>query len=192
MGKFSAKLLKTEVSFPLLFVLSIIPDVDILFSSFLEHRGPMHSIIAAFIVFLPLFAIYRKEAIPYYVAIVQHSLIGDFMTGGRIQLFWPITSQSYGIDRSITHPMSIAIEWLAFLASIAIMLRTKDAIKFFQPHKSNLILAIPTFTVLLPTLLSYPLSVPASLIPPHLAYMFLFSVAIIITLSKLLSKRFSR
>jgi membrane-bound metal-dependent hydrolase YbcI (DUF457 family) len=152
----------------------------------------MHSIIAAFIVFLPLFAIYRKEAIPYYVAIVQHSLIGDFMTGGRIQLFWPITSQSYGIDRSITHPMSIAIEWLAFLASIVIMLRTKDAIKFFQPHKSNLILAIPTFTVLLPTLLGYPLSVPASLIPPHLAFMFLFSVAIIITLSKLLSKRFSR
>lgn len=192
MGKLSAKSLKTKTSFPLLFALSIIPDIDILFEPFLEHRGPAHSIVVAFIVFVPVFAIYRKEAIPYFIAIIQHSLVGDYITGGRIQLLWPVTSQYYGMNRSITDPVNTAIEWVAFLISLIVMLRSKDMVKFFQPHKSNLILAIPTFTVLLPTVLNYPLEVPASLIPPHLAYTLLFLAAITITLYRFLGKGFSR
>lgn len=190
MGKLSAKSLKTKTSFPLLFALSIIPDIDILFAPFLEHRGPAHSIIVAFIVFVPVFAIYRKEAIPYFIAIIQHSLVGDYITGGRIQLFWPLTPQPYGMNRSITDPVNIAIEWAAFIISITIMLKSKDMAKFFQPHKSNLLLAIPTFTVLLPTILSYPLNVPVSLILPHLVYMLLFLAAIIIAIVRLLGKSF--
>jgi hypothetical protein len=48
----------------------------------------------------------------------------------------------------------------------------------FKPHKSNLILAIPTFTVLLPTLTDYPLDVPILMIPPHVIYMIIFAVSI--------------
>jgi membrane-bound metal-dependent hydrolase YbcI (DUF457 family) len=170
--------------------LSIIPDIDILFPAFIEHRGPAHSIVVAFIVFVPVFAIYRKKAIPYFIAIIQHPLVGDYITGGRIQLFWPLASQPYGMNRSITDPVNIAIEWAAFLISIIIMLKSQDMAKLFQPHKSNLFLAIPTFTVLLPAVLSYPLNVPVSLIPPHIAYVLLFSAAIIITLASLLGKSF--
>ena len=43
---------------------------------------------------------------------------------------------------------------------------------------------IPIFTVLLPTFLSYPLSVPAWLIVPHLVYMVLFAASVIFELPR--------
>ncbi|MDH5438492.1 MAG: hypothetical protein OEX76_06285 [Candidatus Bathyarchaeota archaeon] len=48
-----------------------------------------------------------------------------------------------------------------------------------QHHPSNLLLSIPIFTVLLPTLLSLPLSVPPELIIPHLAYLAIFTLSIL-------------
>ena len=42
-------------------------------------------------------------------------------------------------------------------------------------------MVIPIATVLLPTSLGYPLSVPILLVPPHLFYLALFAVAVFIT-----------
>ena len=174
-----------KLNIPLVITLSVIPDTDILIP-FLEHRGPAHSIITLFMVFIPIFAIYRKKAIPYFLALIQHPLIGDYITGGRIQLLWPLTTQYYGMEICIKSQTNITLEWIVFLTSIIVMLKAKDTVTFFQPHKSNLILVIPTFTVLLPTFLSFPLNVPAWLIPPHLAYISIFSASIIIDLIKTL------
>jgi membrane-bound metal-dependent hydrolase YbcI (DUF457 family) len=184
-SKTSARLLKTQFNIPLVLMLSIIPDIDILFP-FLQHRGPTHSLIAASIVFIPIFAVYRKRAIPYLIALVQHSLVGDYIAGGRVQLLWPITTQDFGTSIDIRSPISITLEWVMFLTFIIVMLKTKDTVVFFQPHNSNLILSIPTFTVLLPPFLGFPLDVPISLIPPHIFYILLFSASIIIDLSKVL------
>lgn len=152
-------------------------------NSFIEHRGPTHSIILSFIVFIPILAVYRKKAIPYFVALTQHSLIGDYITG-QTQLLWPITTQSYGTGIDIMSQTSVTLELLMFLASIIIMLKTKDLQALIKPHNSNLTLSIPTFTVLLPTFLSVPLHVPTWLIPPHLAYVSIFSASIIFQLHK--------
>jgi membrane-bound metal-dependent hydrolase YbcI (DUF457 family) len=184
-SKTSAKLLKTQLNIPLVLMLSIIPDIDILFP-FLQHRGPTHSLIAASIVFIPIFIVYRKRAIPYLVALVQHSLVGDYIAGGRVQLLWPITTQDFGTSIDIRSPINITLEWVMFLTFIIVMLKTKDTAMFLQPHNSNLILFIPTFTVLLPPFLGFPLDVPISLIPPHIFYILLFSASIIIDLSKVL------
>jgi hypothetical protein len=43
-------------------------------------------------------------------------------------------------------------------------------------------LAIPTFTVLLPTFLAFPLDVPISLLPPHLIYLAIFIASLLITI----------
>lgn len=136
----------------------------------------------AFIFFIPIFAVYRKKAIPYLIALIQHSLIGDYISGGPIQLLWPITTQYYGKDININIQTNITIEWILFLISIIIMLKSKDIVTFFQPHNSNLILTIPASTVFIPTFLSFPLEVPAWLIPPHLAYISIFSASTIIDL----------
>jgi membrane-bound metal-dependent hydrolase YbcI (DUF457 family) len=148
------------------------------------HRGPLHSFVATLIVFLPVFAVYRKRAVPYFIALVQHALIGDYLTGGRLQLLWPISQQQFGIEASIRSVQNVVLETILFVVSIAVLLASRDMVKLFQRHYSNLILAIPTFTVLLPTFLSYPLNVPALLILPHMIYAVLFSVVIFLELSR--------
>jgi len=185
LGKASAKPLKVNLNIPLILVLSIIPDIDIIFMREL-HRGPTHSIILALIVFIPIFIIYRRKAVPYFIAFASHSLIADFFIGGRIQLLWPLTSQQFGLHEigglyiSIRSPINIAIEWMLFAISTIIMFKNTDLFLFFQNKKSNLLLAIPIFTVLLPTFVGYPLSVPILLVPPHLFYLVLFSVSVLI------------
>jgi hypothetical protein len=175
----SAKLFKTRFNIPAAFVLSIIPDVDLLFP-FIEHRGPTHSVVVMLVVFVPLFAVYGKKAVPYFLALAQHALIGDFIAGGGVQLFWPLTTQPYGIAIAIRSQINVGIEWMAFLAAVIIMIKTRDITKFFQAHKSNLLLAIPTFTTLLPTLARFPLDVPLWLVPPHIFFTIIFSTAIVL------------
>lgn len=183
LSKTTAQLTKTRLNIPLVLMLSIIPDIDILIPQ-LEHRGPFHSIIMATIVFIPVFVVYRKNALPYFIALIQHSLLSDFIAGGKTQLFWPITSQHYGIEMSIESPTNVTIELLAFLASMIIMLKTKDILVFLRPHYSNLILFIPTFTVLLPTFLNFPLKVPYMLLLPHITYLIFFLTSVLVTLEK--------
>lgn len=177
--------MKTEINIPVVLTLCIIPDIDIIIP-FVAHRGPIHSILIALIVLIPVFAIYHKKAIPYLLALIQHSLIGDYVSGGRIQLLWPVTTQYYGMEIGIQSQANITIEWMIFLTSIIIMFKTKDIAAFFQPHNSNLILTIPTFTVLLPTFLGFPLEVPTWLILPHLVYIFIFSASIAVEIPKVL------
>jgi membrane-bound metal-dependent hydrolase YbcI (DUF457 family) len=186
LGKASAKITKTKLNIPIALTISVIPDIDILVP-FLQHRGPVHSIVTLFMFFIPIFAIYRKKVIPYFLALIQHSLIGDYITGGGIQLLWPITTQYYGMGIGIKSQTNITIEWTMFLASIIMMLKTKDMAIFFQPHNSSLILSIPTFTVLLPTFLAFPLEVPPILILPHIVYLILLLTSILIDVRKILT-----
>lgn len=190
LGRASAKLSSAKVNVPLILVLSILPDADILFQSLIPniHRGPTHSIILLSIAFLPVFAIYRKRAIPYFAAILSHPLIGDFLVG-QTKLLWPL-QMNFGIGIFMRSPTNMILEWSAFLVSIAVMLKTSDMRKFLQPHLSNLLLCIPAFTVLVPTILSFPLGVPVWLEPPHLFYMVLFAIAIIIALFRLFKTGF--
>ena len=174
---------------PVILVLSLIPDVDLLFQRLqLEHRGPTHSVVMAFLVFVPIFAVYRKQAIPYFIALISHSLIGDYIVGGRIQLLWPLTTQYYGLPISIGSLTDVVLEWIVFILASIVMLKTGDLAWFLKPHKSNLILAVPVFAVLLPTVLSYPLNVPVSLLLPHVFYIILFMWSIAIALRSVLRK----
>jgi membrane-bound metal-dependent hydrolase YbcI (DUF457 family) len=93
-GKGSSRLAGVKVSVPLLFAASVLPDVDLLLR-FLIHRGPTHSLVVISVLMVPFFVIYRKQAIPYYVAMLSHVLIGDFFTGG-VELFWPLSQGWFG------------------------------------------------------------------------------------------------
>ena len=191
LGKASARSLKTDLNIPLAMTLSVIPDIDILLENIglaqvVPHRGPMHSFVAALIVFIPFFAVYRKKAVPYFVALVQHALIGDYLTGGKLQLLWPLTSQQFGTATSIFSMENVTLEFLLFVSSIALLLVTRDLYALFRPHHSSLVLAAPTFTVLLPIFLSYPLEVPVLLILPHLVYTLMFLAIIVIEVVRLL------
>ena len=190
-AKASGKLLKVNFNIPLILVLSIIPDVDIILEFLLRsplHRGPTHSIIIAILVFIPFFVLYRKKAIPYFAALASHSLIGDFFIGGQLQLLWPLSTSEFGAHElgfpyiNIYNPIDIALEFALFVIALIVMLKTRDLFHFFRNSKLNLVLAIPIFTVLLPTFASYPLRVPLLLVLPHLFYLVLFSISVLIAL----------
>ena len=190
LGKSSAKLLKVNLNIPLILVLSILPDADILLGIGELHRGPTHSLITALIIFIPFFALYRRKAVPYFLALVSHSLISDFLIGGQIMLFWPLTSSFFELPIyiNIWSSVNITLEWTLFAVSTIVMVKTGDLSLFFRNKKSNLLLAIPIGTVLLPTFVSYPLQVPLLLMPPHLFYLVLFSISVLTVIAGFIRK----
>ena len=198
LGKGSAKLLKVSLNIPLILVLSVIPDIDIIFDFLFKseiHRGPTHSIIVALLVFIPFFVLCWQKAMPYFAALASHSLIGDFLIGGQVQLLWPLSTSEFGLHESgfiyinIYNPINITLEFTLFAIALIVMLKTRDLFKFFRNSKLNLILVIPIFTVLLPTFLGYPLSVPILLVVPHLFYLVLFSASVLIIIVRILNRQ---
>jgi membrane-bound metal-dependent hydrolase YbcI (DUF457 family) len=183
-AKGSAKLLKKEINLPLVFILSLIPDIDILIPV-IQHRTITHSIITSTVAFLPFFLLYGTTAVPYFLALAQHGLVGDFITGGTqgTQLLWPLTSAPYGLPLSIFSTVNLVLEWSSFIVALAVMLKTKDIQKLLERKPSHLALLIPISTVLLPSFLHFPIYVPPLLIVPHLAYLVLFSISVLAVLA---------
>ena len=199
LGKGSSKALRTKLNIPILLVLSILPDVDIIYDFFTGseiHRGPTHSIVVATLAFIPIFIIYRKKAIPYFLALLSHPLIGDFFIGGKLQLFWPLSSKIYGFqDISIFSPVNIALELTLFVIATLVLYKSGDWKNFFTSNKTNLVLIIPIATVLLPSTIGYPFTDSLLLSEPllafaHLFYLVLFSIAVLKTLIPIYKKRF--
>jgi membrane-bound metal-dependent hydrolase YbcI (DUF457 family) len=191
LGKASARVLNVNINIPLLLVLSIIPDIDILLGFLLQseiHRGPTHSIIVAILAFIPFFVLYSQKAAPYFASLASHSLIGDFFIGGQLQLLWPLSTSEFGLTDpyiNIYNSTNIALEFTLFAIALIVMFKTRDFFRFFRNSKMNLLLAVPIFTVLLPTFASYPLHVPDLLVLPHLFFLVLFSVSVLIVLRNL-------
>jgi membrane-bound metal-dependent hydrolase YbcI (DUF457 family) len=196
LGKSSGKALQVNPNVPLLMVLSILPDVDIVFDLIVNaeiHRGPTHSIFSAVLLFAPIFLMYRKRAVPYFLALISHSILGDFFIGGQLQLFWPLSSDNFGIQQigsyylSIYSTVNIVLEVTLFIAAMLILYKTGDWKIFFRSDKTNLVLVIPIITVLLPSTIGYPFTSPLIFSQPtlavaHIFYLFLFSIAVFKTL----------
>lgn len=175
-AKGSAKILKQDINLPLVFLLSLIPDIDLLIPG-VEHRTITHSIVMSIVVFLPFFMLYKTKAIPYFFALAQHILVGDFIIG-ETQILLPITSTWYGLGICIHSSTNVILEWSSFIVAMAIMLKANDIQKLLKCDLTNLLLSVPTLTVLLPSFIRFPLSVPYTLLIPHIAYLILFILAI--------------
>jgi len=136
-GKTSSKLAKVKVNLPLLLAASVLPDVDLLLR-FIMHRGPTHSFITITVLMIPFFVVYRKQAIPYYAALLTHILIGDFFTGG-VQLFWPLSTNMFGALNFNVNSLPIAItELVLFLATLPLMLQTRRSQKLAKTQQLQL------------------------------------------------------
>ena len=150
-GKGSSKLAHVKVNLPLLFAASVLPDIDLILR-FIMHRGPTHSIITITVFMIPIFVLYRKQAIPYFAALLSHILIGDYITGG-IQLFWPISHNLYGALNLEVVSMPIAItELVLFLITLPIMYKLGDIQTLLKPNNKNWALIIPLGAIIGPLL----------------------------------------
>jgi len=128
-------------------------------------------------------------------------LIGDFFIGGKLQLFWPLSTNEYGLHElgsyyiDIFSPVNIALEVSLFVIATLVLYKTGDWKAFFTSNKTNLILIIPIATVLLPSTIGYPFSNSLLLSEPvlalaHLFYLVLFTIAVLKTVSSMFRKRF--
>jgi len=186
-AKASQKLLKTDINLPLIFFLSLIPDVDLLIPG-LVHRSATHSIIVLTLVFIPIFLYYRKTSIPYFVAITQHPLVGDFFMG-RIQMLWPLISDWYGYTIDVRSFTNISIEWASFLLAMLVLTKTNDLRLLFKSGKSNLLLIVPSGAIFVSSIIgarAIGLSqrAPTELLIPHLIFLTVFTFSIMKFLSK--------
>lgn len=188
-GKGSSKSLKTKLNMPLLLVVSVIPDIDLIMQfvdpTLFMHRGPTHSIITFTAIAIPFFIIYRKQAVPYYAALLSHSLIGDFFTGG-LELFWPISQGWYGIENvDVRSFPSVTAELILFTLALVIMLRAKDLQTLLKPNRYNIVLFIAFGAVLGPMLDiggGYEGSLPTLLLFPSILCLLLFMYSIFVEL----------
>lgn len=188
-GKGSSKLLKVKANLPLLLTVSVLPDIDLIFR-FLQHRGPTHSLITFTVLMVPFFLIYRKRAVPYYAALLSHSLIGDFFTGG-VELFWPLSHSMIGLDIGVRSMTNVLIELALFAVTLVLLFGTRDIKEFLHPGNHNLVLFIAFFAVLGPMLQfgrGFEAILPTLLVVPSLFYLGLFAYSMLIDLwSKLRS-----
>ena len=175
-AKVFQKLLKTDINLPMIFFLSLIPDVDLLIPG-LVHRGITHSIIVLTLVFIPIFLLYRKTSIPYFVAIVQHSLVGDFLMG-KAQIFWPLTSIFYGCGIHVLSSTNISIEWASFLLAMIVLTKTNDSRLLFKSQKSYLLLIIPSGAIFVSSIIGMSKAAPIELLIPHLIFLTIFTFSI--------------
>lgn len=181
-AKVSQKLPKTDINLPMIFFLSLIPDVDLLIPG-LVHRGITHSIIVLTLVFTPIFLFYRENSVPYFVAITQHALVGDFFIGG-IQMFWPLTSNWYGYGINVLSFTNISIEWASFLLAMIVLAKTNDLRLLFRSQKSNLLLIVPSGAIFVSSIIGMSQKAPTELLIPHLVFLTIFTFPMVKFLSK--------
>ncbi len=124
-GKIVSKATDQSINIPVIWIFSLLPDIDLLIPG-LQHRGPTHSVIVALIIFTPIFIIASWKAAPYFAALASHSLIGDYFTGGA-QLFWPLSLEWLGYEGSMRmgSPFEIFIEFALFAVMIAILILSR-------------------------------------------------------------------
>lgn len=124
-GKIVSKATDQSINIPVIWILSLLPDIDSLIPG-LQHRGPTHSIIVALIIFTPIFIIASRKAAPYFAALASHSLIGDYLTG-KTQLFWPLSLEWLEYERSMRmgSTLELSIEFALFAVMIAILILSR-------------------------------------------------------------------
>ena len=179
-----SKITKTKINLALIFTFSVLPDLDILLPNYLTHRGPTHSLLFSLLAFSLFFMIYRKKAIPYFVVLISHLLIGDIYGPTRgVQLFWPFSAEWSTIAFiSNLSLLSIGFELTLFTLSTVIIFVNKDFQKSFLDSENRIYWLIPFGSVLGPLIIegiNTPYNLPLLLVIPSLIYLAILSLPII-------------
>ena len=188
----TAKITGTKVSLPLVMLISMAPDIDLLIPS-IAHRTITHSAILAIVAFAPFLLAFRSRALPYFTALLQHSLLGDLVTGGvsgwgGTKILWPIDSTRYGLSNSVDSPLNIAMEWGFFLIAVAVMMKTGDLQKLFKDRQFAAALSIPILLLAPPLFLQSPRYIPLPLLIPHTIILLILIVSAATTLRTRLTR----
>jgi len=182
-GKVTSDLMNVECNLPLLFLVSVAPDVDFLILGML-HRTITHSVIIYFLFSLPFFVKYGRRTFPYLMAISSHSFV-DYL-GAPTELLWPFYTPAFYPIINVALAITVTnLELAGFLISLMYMFRTGDLTdRLLKPRSLNLLLGIPMVEILGVLLFGFefPYPLPTVLLVPHLTYLMIFSASFLIDL----------
>ena len=110
-----------RVNVPLVMIVSLLPDLDLLIPS-LPHRGPTHSIILLSLLFIPIIALNRGSLV-YLASLLSHPLIGDYFTSYGCTIFWPLSNHHFKAPVYLHIPLSMetTIEFILFIVAAMII-----------------------------------------------------------------------
>jgi len=178
LAKTTGKAVKTDICIPLVLALSVAPDLDLLIRG-LDHRGATHSIVVLVLLCAPCFAKYRARALPYLVALTQHVFLGDYLTGGS-ELFWPVTSDTIGLNWSVKGLQNQVLEWTGFILLVLVLVLTRDYSRLLKPNMENLLLIIPAAATFVPFYISRRYNmIPSSLLVPSIVLLVLYALSML-------------
>ena len=189
-GKALGKATRQDPNIPLLWTLSLLPDIDFLIPV-IRHRGPTHSILLALLLCAP-FLIYRpRKAAPYFAALFTHSLIGDFLTDGGVMLLWPLSSKMMRHDSlfKMGGTTEAYIELGLFAIMILMLVVSGDLRKLIKMENSSILLFIPFCTILFPAMYKYPIRIPGTLLVAHLMLLGIIALSIALYLIQTLKNK---
>jgi membrane-bound metal-dependent hydrolase YbcI (DUF457 family) len=142
MGRACSSKLKVPVNPYIILFLGALPDMDLLLDSLgITHRGITHSVFLWTLLFVPVFFLYRKRAIPYFVAVMQHMLFGDLIVGYG-NPFLPLeVNASLGLDLFSIH--NIALEAAGLAVFLFYVGKNGDSKIFLSKRRENLLVLLP-------------------------------------------------
>ena len=142
-GRIFGRLTGEEINISLVWLLSMVPDLDLLVHG-LDHRGPSHSVVVAFVVFAPLLLFRFRKSIIYFAVLVTHSLIGDYFTG-EVMLLWPFSHEGFVSPYivSMRSPLEVYLELALFVIFLGVFLFMRDFEKLLKGRAESLLLLIP-------------------------------------------------
>jgi hypothetical protein len=156
LGRGAARATRAQLNVPLLILAGAVPDFDLLtgqpYATIFGHHGIFHSWLVIVLCSIPFFFAYGAATIPYFIAVIQHPLFGDFVTN-QIPLLFPLTLSQTGMNLSETNPAAaVALEILGFLLFLVAFVMSGDWKRPFAWTRRNLLFLFLWIPVLLATI----------------------------------------
>ncbi len=163
---------KEPINIPLVWALSLAPDIDFLLPG-VVHLGPTHSVVLALLVFIPFFIWKRWKAVPYFLALVSHSILGDLVTNKAVMLLWPVSSRWVFLN------VRWLFKWLLFryygsvifVVYLFLLFITGDHIRILNGDRYDALLVFCFLAHASPLLMGVPIKVPPLLVISHVLNM---------------------
>ncbi len=141
-GKSCSSLLKVQINPYVILFLGALPDIDLLLGGLgITHRGITHSVLFWSMVFVPIFVKYRKRGIPYFIAPIQHILLGDLVVATS-NPFWPLDF-SFGLDFRLFSVENISLEVAGLVIFLIWTIKSEDGKIFLTMNRRCLWSILP-------------------------------------------------
>jgi len=159
---------------PAVLMLGVMPDIDLFLEGFgVAHHTFTHSLFFWFVIFAPLLAVFRLKVIPYFVAVAQHFVFGDFIMG-NVMILWPFSPQYFGFNIAMVSVLNVALEIAGLLLAAGIIYFNGDLRRLLRVDIRNIPMFLP-FLALLTSMLFFAVDVPTVPLIAHVFYSKLFA-----------------